>query len=291
MATNSTSRINLFHILKALDKGGADKEALLEDLGINISTFYKHVSMIKKAGFKIKRNDNVYDLIRYKNFFSFAKSELNIFVYLLLMVYVLLPRKKSENFINAVEKMLSLASKDGALMVEREYEANKMAVISQYYSEKIAALNKYLNSSRKIVIISKEGKEFYINPVEFFWEKNKLYLKFIEDETIKSILLDDVVKVSDSKMPTLKINQKEVIFELYGKLSKSYLLKEEERIIDFSKNKIVVASNMEDKMQLFRRLLRYDILCKVVFPKSDALEFKKMIEESLANIEQNLDNK
>ena len=42
---------------------------------------------------------------------------------------------------------------------------------------------------------------------------------------------------------------------LYGKLSKSYLLKEEERILHYSKDKIVVANYSKDKISLFKRLL------------------------------------
>ena len=85
-------------------------------------------------------------------------------------------------------------------------------------------------------------------------------------------------------------NSQEVIFELYGKLSKSYLLKEEERIVHSSKDKIVIASYAKDKAKLYRRLLRYDILCKVTFPKREANEFKKMLEKALANLSKVSDN-
>ena len=251
---------------------------------INASTFYKHLSLIKKAGFRIRRSDDVYKLTRFKKLFNFAKYELNIFTYLLLVVYILLPQKKAQNFIGAVDKMLSLSNKEETLSVEKEYETNRMAAISQYYSEKIAALNKYLNVNKKITIVSKESKEYHINPIEFFWQKDKLYLKFLEEKTLKNIILDDVVKVIEVKKERTTINPKEIIFELYGKLSKSYLLKEEERIIDYSRDKIVIATVAEDKMKLFRRLLRYDILCRVVFPKVDAKLFREMIEKSLDNI-------
>ena len=78
---------------------------------------------------------------------------------------------------------------------------------------------------------------------------------------------------------------KETIFELYGRLKKTYLLKDEERIVDYTKDKLVIANSSNDKKKLFKRLLRYDILCKVTFPKSDVKEFTKLISDSLNNLD------
>lgn len=84
--------------------------------------------------------------------------------------------------------------------------------------------------------------------------------------------------------------ENETFFELYDKLIKSYRLKENERVVDFNNEKLVIASSNPDKDELFRRLLRYDTLCKVIFPKKDVNGFKKLIEKSLANINEIQDN-
>ena len=44
MAMNTTDKANLFYIIKALSKGEVQKESVLDDLGINASTFYKHLN-------------------------------------------------------------------------------------------------------------------------------------------------------------------------------------------------------------------------------------------------------
>ena len=85
-------------------------------------------------------------------------------------------------------------------------------------------------------------------------------------------------------------HKKEIIFELYGKLAKSYLLKDNERVLDFTRDKIVIANSCDDKEKLFRRLMRYDTYCKIVFPKKEVDSFKKLIEKSLANIDEIADN-
>ena len=121
-------------------------------------------------------------------------------------------------------------------------------------------------------------------------DKNKLFLKSKIENIEKNIPLDNIIKIIEDNKNLKQFLNKETIFELYGKLSKSYLLKDNERIIDFSKDKIVIANSSPDKETLFRRLLRYDILCKVIFPKEDVLYFKTIIKKSLANIENISDN-
>lgn len=78
--------------------------------------------------------------------------------------------------------------------------------------------------------------------------------------------------------------EKEIIFELYGKLANSYILKDNERIVDKFADKIVIANSSLDKEGLFKRLLRYDIFCKVLFSKDDREEFKKFVQNSIKSI-------
>ena len=171
------------------------------------------------------------------------------------------------------------------------FENLKKASISEYYSEKISILNKYINSKNKVKIIIKDTEEMEIFPIELYWEKEKLNLKYIdlENET-KTILLDNIVQICEKNDEIKFTQENETIFEIRGKLAKSYLLKENERIIDSYRDKIIVANSQNDKDKLFRRLLRYDIYCKVLLPKVDVLKFKEMIEKSLANIEEISDN-
>lgn len=99
----------------------------------------------------------------------------------------------------------------------------------------------------------------------------------------------------DTEVKIIKMNknpqENETFFELYDKLIKSYRLKENERVVDFNDEKLVIASSNPDKDELLRRLLRYDTLCQVIFPKKDVDSFKKLIEKSLANINEIQDNK
>ena len=98
------------------------------------------------------------------------------------------------------------------------------------------------------------------------------------------IPVEKIVKI----VPEARIEKlpeaKETIFELYGRLAKIYVLKENERIIDSFSDRLVIANGSCDKEILFRRLLRYDELCKILFSSEDVIKFKKMIQKSLDNI-------
>ena len=77
---------------------------------------------------------------------------------------------------------------------------------------------------------------------------------------------------------------KETIFELYGHLAKTYVLRDDETIIDYFDGGIRVANGTKDKNILFKRLLRYDLLCKIIHPEYDRIKFKELLDKSLDNL-------
>ena len=88
----------------------------------------------------------------------------------------------------------------------------------------------------------------------------------------------------------LRPNTKETIFELYGKLAKTYAIKDDERLVEFGKDRIVIANSENSKEKLFRRLLRYDSLCKILFPKEDVEQFRNLVQKALDNLDGLKDN-
>lgn len=290
METSSTNKKTLA-ILNYLLENKASKEELLARFSVKNSTLYRHLNLIKKAGFELKQEDLIYSIDICKNLITFADYEISLFSYLLLIADIMLPKKKCEFFKNAINKALALTNNKDRSKVKTKYEDSKLASMSNYYAEKISTLKKYKDSKNYVSILTKNNETMNILPVNFIWEKNKLFLEFLDKEKkSKKIPMDDVVKVLETENKIFLFDTKETIFELHGKLAKSYLLKEDERIIDFTKDKIVIANHSKDKEALFKRLLRYDTLCKITFPKTDVVYFNNMIEKSLANIDGFLDN-
>lgn len=287
MKKGTTDKKILFHIFNALlNNNEINKRDLLDCLKINESTFYKHLSDIKKAGFTIRRKEkDIYKLTKYQEALNLAKYEISVLLYLMLVSDAMLPTDKTNLFLEVIDKILSLTTEKNTSEILNSYETNKKLSISSTYSDKTEILNQYLNTNKKITIILTNSKEINITPLEIYWKKEKLHLKYADEkEDLNDIHLNKIIKIIDNKKFIKPIHSNEVIFELYGKLAQSYLLKENERIVRHSKNKIVVANSEKDKNKLFRRLLRYDVLCKVTFPKADVEEFEKMIKNSLDNI-------
>ena len=67
---------NCLNILKFLLQNKSTKEDLLNRFSIKESTLYRHLNLIKKAGFEIEQKDSFYELLTYNNLIMFAKYEI-----------------------------------------------------------------------------------------------------------------------------------------------------------------------------------------------------------------------
>ena len=292
MKKQSTNKYNLLKVIDLLDGKEISKEDILKSLNIKPSTFYKHLNSIKNVGFEVKRNDENYELLKFKKAIKFAKYELGIFAYLLLLVNVMLSDKNAKKANDVLLKMIYLSDKEDYCAIQELFEAYKIKVFEDCYSEKISALDTYSKENKNIEILTKDNEKYSFEKSSIDWKKENFYITFKDKRKTKSIALENVVKITEqNKKETFEIVPKdEIIFEIYDKLMKSYLLRDDERILDNTKDKLVIASSNPDKLALFRRLLRYGVLCKVVFPKNDAKEFYETIKKSLANLEEIQDN-
>lgn len=292
MKKQSTSKYNLLKVFDFLDGNQNSKEEILKSLNIKSSTFYKHLEAIKNAGFEIRRNNEDYELVKFKKIIKFAKYELGILGYLLLICDVMLGDKSAKKTKEVLLKIIHLSDKEDYLAIQKLYENYKLKVFEDCYSEKISKLDNYLKGNKNIEILTKNNEIYSFENSSIDWKKENFYITFKDKKRKKSIALENVVKISEQNNNEVIeiIPKNEIIFEIYGKLMKSYLLRDDERIIDNTKDKLVVASSNPDKLTLFRRLLRYDVLCKIVFPKSDVQQFCEMVKKSLANLEEIQDN-
>ena len=76
-----------------------------------------------------------------------------------------------------------------------------------------------------------------------------------------------------------------VTFKITGRLVKSYNLRENEKLIEFDKDKLVIVNKGEDKKTLLRRLLKYKDLCEIIAPESFREGFVTMLKATLSNYE------
>lgn len=291
MTNQQMTNKNPIFLIKALIEKNVNASEFSEQLGIKKTTINKYLAEIKEAGFKIRRNKNILELFNYSQQEKFEKFELNVLAYLLLISHLALSEKENKENISAIEKMIKMSYKEDHAEFEKLYNTYKETIVAKYYNDKIEIIKKYLNGAERIILSTKFKQEISVLPIEFFWKNEEMFLKYCDkDGEINSIALNDVIKISEDTTAFNFIEARETIFEINDKLAKTYLLRNEERVLDVHKDKIIIANSSPNKDKLFKRLLRYDKYCKVTYPKKDVEKFKKIIAKSLANIDEFLDN-
>lgn len=287
MTDNMTKRKNALAIFSFLSKGHSTKEEIMEKLNIGSSGFAKNITLLKKAGFLSTTSKGVYRFDNLRTTFKLLNYEKSILAYAITLASIMLPIKTQKMFKSAVKKIYSLAGEKDYDKLIAKSKFYKLAFLSYDYEDKIEEFENYTAMKQKLEITLLNGTKLHIEPVNTRWKNEKfvLYYTDIINDTNSEITLDKIVKASPIERKEEYSKRNEVIYEIYGKLMKSYLLKNEERIIDHFRDRIVIANNSKDKKTLFKRLLRYDVLCKVLYPKKDAQEFAQLVEHSIANIE------
>lgn len=285
MKADSKRKIIMF--LSELLGNEIDKEKVISNLKIKEATFYKYIQLIKKAGFIIKRKNKTYRLLKFKNTIRLDKKDERVLSYLFFIAQNYLTKQKSKMFIEKMTDILQEASQESYFRINEMYNKIKEEEYRKNIQDKIEIFQNSINKDKILEIKTKQNKILIIKPIKLIYEKEKVYLEFINKKEKKaaSLSLDNFLKIEYlENFEFYSDYKKEVIFELKNKLANSYILKENERVIDKSQNKIVIANSDMNYNRLFKRLVRYDTYCKILFPKTTAEEFKYFIKKSIANI-------
>lgn len=72
-----------------------------------------------------------------------------------------------------------------------------------------------------------------------------------------------------------------VTFKIKGKLVKSYNLRENEKLIFFDKDHLIISNKGEDKEKLLLRLMKYKNLCEIIGPESFKNDFVNILKTTL----------
>ena len=281
-----TTNKKIYEFIKILLQKDLSREELIKELNISLKAFYKYFEEAKKADFKIIKHDNKFKILTFKNELSLNENQINTLAYLFAISASTMPY---ENFLvvkNALNYLLMESSEQNYEEVHLKFKLYSEKFLTEKYGEKINLIKKYINLNEKITItISKN--ELNISPKELLWKQNNAYLVYLNLNTgvQEKTELDKTHKISPLKILIIEKNKKDTIFELYGSLAKRYLLKDEEYIIESSQDKLVVGNTTGNKEKLFKRLMRYDTLCKVVFPKNDVDKMLDTIKKSLDNLD------
>ncbi len=283
---NNTSKIPAVLFLRLLEKG-VDKNSFLEEFSIKETTFYKYIQYIKHTGFIANKEKNTYKIVPFCDCLKLNKIDTEFFVDILIFADKYLSKANFKIFKKHFKKILEYSNFETYKTIKNQYNNYLSLKNKDILYSKIEKLNKFILDNKLLNISTNDEKNLLIKPLEVIYEKNSVILKFFnkKEKTTKTLPIKFISKINAilDDEPYIE-NIKETIFELNDKLALSYILKENERIIDKFENKIIIANSDGNKKHLFKRLLRYDVFCKILFPKKDVDDFKIFIENSIKNI-------
>lgn len=286
--SNKTNK-NSIQLTKLLLDGFVSKDELEEILNIKEPTFYKYLKLLKEAGFKIKRKEDKYSILSFFRKMEFKKFEITTLACLFTIAKTKLPLNLKTEAFDFLDKISHLSGTCDYNEITKKVEDLKILEDKEKLSNEkmIKQLEKCILERSTVEITFKNKKKELLKPLGFVYGIKKIYINFLDinNQELKRIFLSKIIKITPKASIYHSLDEKrETIFELYGKLISTYMLKDEERIIEKTKEKLVIANSSSDKNILFQRLLRYDILCKVVLPLCDVEAFQKLIDKSISNI-------
>ncbi len=292
METEAACKKSLIKIVKLLFYNPLERGVILNELNIKSNSLSKYFDIIRRAGFYIIRQKNKYSIQVHQGSLILQEYEKSLIAYAMCLMYNGLSLRKLENFEKILNKIMLLSDKESSSTIFERFKLYKKLLLSNEYSQKINLIEKYIKEKTLIYVATSKEEVRLLCPVSIDWDKIKLCVNFIDKQTLKTycIPIEKIAKIAKTDQKPIEQNTNETIFELYGKLSKSYVLKENERIIDSFRNKLVIANHSKDKEALFRRLLKYDTFCKVILPREDVKKFTKLIDISIENLDKLKDN-
>lgn len=285
MKTNSKRKNIIF--LSELFDNEINKEEIISRLKIKEATFYKYIQLIKRAGFIIERNNETYRLLGFRNSIKVDKRDEWMLSYLMFIAQNYLTKQKSKIFIEKMTAIAQCISQEAYLRIRKKSKEIREEEYKKDIHKKIELFQNSINKNKVLEVKTKRNAILIIKPLKLSYDKEKVYLEFInkKDKKVQTLNIESFLKIEYlENFEFYSEIEKEIIFELKNKLANSYILKENERIIDKSQNKIVVGNSENNTNKLFKRLVRYDTYCKILFPKSTVDEFKYFIKKSIANI-------
>lgn len=287
MTTDYADNITL-QLISLIFQGHFSKDEIVDKLGISSAGFYKGLYKLRDAGFKLESSKRTYSIKGFQNELNLSEYELSTIAHMLNLCWLLLPKEKTDSFRDLIRRFMVFSQEDDYKEIIDRFWWFRNSALAKEFREKLEKLKIAFTKQLNLKIILNSGRELFVEPTRVDWEREGLYFCYVNTKNPEgkeeSLNINRIAKIILEDEEEYFGANNEVIFEVYGKLAKTYLLKADERVVDSTKISLVVGSGAKDWDVLFKRLLRYDTLCKVLQPKSAVDAFYAMIEQSLLNL-------
>lgn len=171
--------------------------------------------------------------------------------------------------------------------IERTFSKNTKKLvtskkISAYHLKKsleirdtnIEKFEKYCEDKQKIDIIynyETKNQIFYrLAPIKVIYKKGKAVLVTYDaaDNCYKEFFAENIITSKQSPQKQPSNFSASVLFKLKNRLAKSYRLKPDETVLEYTNDYMLISNKTEDKELLIKRLLRYYNECEIIYPEA-----------------------
>ena len=295
----SQAAYRTLEILKSLAEKPLSSQELLEhvekatDKNFRKEMVLKYINTIKLLGIDIKKEGNKYYLDKSLECIDFSKKDLSIFAF--IQKYI--NKINHDDYKNNIIESLQIIEKNFSEKTISLYKGNKIRAYLpnkplSIKDENIKQYERYCKDELKVKIVyqcenSQKQKEFLLAPLKIVYKKGIAILIGYDSKNneYKEFLVENILYAEQTPQKFIQSSSGSVLFKLKNRLAKSYVLKNNEILLESGSDFIIVSNKKEDKDQLLRRLLRYFDQCEILYPKSYRTSLLEMIDAMEKNYE------
>lgn len=250
-------------------------------------TLNKYLNTLKVIGIKVIKNQNRYQLDSNLYSMYFSHEDLESIGIIIKSCENFPDKKVTKEILSFIRNLeLRMSNKDKTKL----YEITTKNDFSFYYSDMLAQIEDIQNICESDMVIDitflKKGKIITIKgePKEILYNAKNAYLRLYDVNTYENvdIPLQNIMNYHESPLKAKCMKSTTtVVFQLFGRLAKTYKLKEGEHIQTYENDILTVVNNDEPIDQLFSRLMRYSYNCKIKSPKFLKERMENLITQTL----------
>lgn len=287
------SGLRVLEILKALAKEPMSPNELLQGIEASSDKVYrkeiitKYLNTLKLLGLKLSKVNNKYILERNLERIDFDANNLSVMKFLEKYADNINMQTLKENIFDALNTTQKSFSDETYKILQNEnikiYKSPKNTLIKD---KNVKLFEKYCKDGQKLEIKYREfsdenEQEYKIAPLKILYKKCKPVLICYDCKAnqYKEFVLEYITDTTQTPQRNTKDYPSAVTFKLKNRLSRAYILKKDEKLLDRQDDYIIVSNSYEDRNILLKRLLRYYDQCEILYPKDLREHIVNLIED------------
>ncbi len=290
----SNAGYRVLEILKHLIKQPLSPDEMLRYLESSTDNLYrkelilKYLNTLKLLNIDIDKTDGKYFIKRSLESINLAENDLSAILFIRKYINTI----GHEGFKNNIEEALQIVERCFSDNIVDCIKRNKIKPYTPQKSliikdENVKKFEKYCHDGFWLELEYKNYKadnkngSYKIAPLKVVYKRGKAVLIAYDhkDNDYKEFVLENVIDVKQNPQKQVKGSPSSVLFKLKGRLAKSYMLKNDEMLVDSGEDFIIISNKNEDRELLIRRLLRYYNKCEILYPKLYRQKIIELIKE------------